>query len=69
MQKQLPIGVQNFEKIIKGNKLYVDKTTLIYRMTQEYNYVFLSHPRRFATDHPHRRQFLVREKNDREMES
>lgn len=48
MQKQLPIGVQNFEKLIKGNKLYVDKTALIYKMTQEYNYVFLSRPRRFG---------------------
>lgn len=48
MQKQLPIGVQSFEKLIKGDKLYVDKTALIYKMTQEYNYVFLSRPRRFG---------------------
>ena len=48
MQKQLPIGVHSFEKLIKGDKLYVDKTALIYKMTQEYNYVFLSRPRRFG---------------------
>ena len=48
MRKELPIGVQTFEKIIKGNCKYVDKTALIYRMTHEYSYVFLSRPRRFG---------------------
>lgn len=28
--KRYPIGVQSFEKIIKGNFLYVDKTEYIY---------------------------------------
>ena len=48
MQKQLPIGVQTFEKIVKENCMYVDKTALVYRMTHEYGYVFLSRPRRFG---------------------
>ena len=48
MQKQLPIGVQTFEKVINGNYLYVDKTALIYEMVHEYSYLFLSRPRRFG---------------------
>ncbi len=48
LQKELPIGVQTFEKIIKGNYMYIDKTALVYKMTREYSYVFLSRPRRFG---------------------
>ena len=48
MKKELPIGVQTFEKIIKGNYKYVDKTALVYKMAHEYSYVFLSRPRRFG---------------------
>ena len=48
MRKELPIGVQTFEKIIKGNYKYVDKTALVYKMAHEYSYVFLSRPRRFG---------------------
>jgi len=46
--KRLPIGIQTFENIIEEGYLYVDKTELVYRMTHEYKYVFLSRPRRFG---------------------
>ena len=47
-RRQLPAGVQTFEKMREGNYLYVDKTDLVYRLAYEYNYVFLSRPRRFG---------------------
>jgi len=43
-----PIGIQSFEKIREGGFVYVDKTALVYKMTHEYSYVFLSRPRRFG---------------------
>ena len=47
--KRCPIGIQTFEKIIKGNFLYVDKTEYIYQMAHgASNYCFLSRPRRFG---------------------
>lgn len=46
--KRLPIGIQTFENIREEGYLYVDKTALVYRMTHEYKYVFLSRPRRFG---------------------
>ena len=42
-----PISVQNFEKIVRGGYIYVDKTDLIYDLAQE-NVCFLSRPRRFG---------------------
>ncbi len=47
--KNLPIGIQTFSKIGKGNYLYVDKTELIHRlMSRGGEYFFLSRPRRFG---------------------
>jgi hypothetical protein len=46
--KRLPTGIQTFEKIREGDYLYVDKTALIYELTQNCSYVFLSRPRRFG---------------------
>ena len=47
--KLYPIGIQTFERIIKENKLYIDKTEYIYRMTHTSGtYFFLSRPRRFG---------------------
>ncbi len=43
-----PVGMPVFEQIIEENRRYVDKTELIYRMTDTYKYVFLSRPRRFG---------------------
>jgi hypothetical protein len=46
--KNLPIGVQDFEKLRKGDYLYVDKTALIYQLISTGSYYFLSRPRRFG---------------------
>ena len=46
--RKFPIGVQNFEKIRKGDFLYVDKTELIYQLVDSGSYYFLSRPRRLV---------------------
>jgi hypothetical protein len=46
--KNLPIGVQDFDKLRKGDYLYVDKTALIYKLVSSGCYYFLSRPRRFG---------------------
>ena len=43
-----PIGIQDFESIISGGYVYVDKTGLIYRLVTEGKIYFLSRPRRFG---------------------
>ena len=43
-----PVGIQEFEKIINGGYVYVDKTALIYRLVKEGSIYFLSRPRRFG---------------------
>ena len=45
---KLPIGIQNFEKLIKNNYVYVDKTAAIYNLIDQGSYYFLSRPRRFG---------------------
>lgn len=46
--KKLPIGIQNFPEIIRGNYLYVDKTEFVYKLAHFGKYYFLSRPRRFG---------------------
>ena len=46
--RKYPVDKQLFSDIINGNYVYVDKTDLVYKMTHEYQYVFLSRPRRFG---------------------
>lgn len=46
--KKLPLGIQTFEKIRKGNFVYVDKTEYISRLLQRGNYFFYARPRRFG---------------------
>lgn len=46
--QNLPIGIQNFEKIRKDGYLYVDKTALVYQLATTGSYYFLSRPRRFG---------------------
>ena len=46
--KRLPTGIQTFAEMREGDYLYVDKTALVYRLTSEHKYVFLSRPRRFG---------------------
>ena len=43
-----PIGIQTFEKLRNEGFVYVDKTSLVYKMVQEGNYYFLNRPRRFG---------------------
>ena len=49
MKKLLPISIQTFSKLRENNCVYVDKTELIYNLTQGAgNTYFLSRPRRFG---------------------
>lgn len=45
---KLPLGVASFENIRRRGRIYVDKTELIWRLTQSSNYVFFARPRRFG---------------------
>ena len=47
-QREYPIGVQSFEKIITGNYLYIDKTEYVHSLVKTGVYYFLSRPRRFG---------------------
>jgi hypothetical protein len=44
----LPKGIQSFEKIIRKNYVYIDKTRIIYDIITKGSYYFLSRPRRFG---------------------
>ena len=46
--RMLPIGIQTFEDIRKGDYIYVDKTKEINEMTKGGKFYFLSRPRRFG---------------------
>ena len=46
--KNLPIDSSDFEDLRKKNKIYVDKTDLIFEFTQNDAPIFLSRPRRFG---------------------
>jgi len=46
--KKLPIGQSSFERIIKDNRVYVDKTERIYELINSTEFNFLSRPRRFG---------------------
>ena len=47
--KLYPIGIQTFERIRQENRLYIDKTQYVYRLTHTSSaFVFLSRPRRFG---------------------
>ena len=41
-------GIADFERIRQDGRIYIDKTDLIYRLTHESQFVFLSRPRRFG---------------------
>ncbi|MDX2245374.1 MAG: AAA family ATPase [Bacteroidia bacterium] len=46
--KKYPVGIQDFERLIEGQFVYVDKTREIYDLISRGNYYFLSRPRRFG---------------------
>ena len=41
-------GIADFESILQDGRIYIDKTDLIYRLSRESKFVFLSRPRRFG---------------------
>ncbi len=48
MLKNLPIGIQTFERIRTDNYFYVDKTSYVYDLVHSGTQYFLSRPRRFG---------------------
>jgi hypothetical protein len=46
--RQLPIGIQDFEKLRTENYIYVDKTEYVYKLTRLSWPYFLGRPRRFG---------------------
>ena len=46
--RKLPVGIQDFEKLIDNQNKYVDKTEYIYRLVHTNVPYFLSRPRRFG---------------------
>ena len=46
--KKLPLGIQNFKKIVEGDYVYIDKTQYISNLINGASYYFLSRPRRFG---------------------
>ncbi|MCD7850716.1 MAG: ATP-binding protein [Parabacteroides sp.] len=46
--RKMPIGIQSFEDIRKGDYVYIDKTELIYQLVARGKPYFLSRPRRFG---------------------
>ena len=47
MMKKLPLGIENFKKIIDGNYYYIDKTDLITEIINE-QFALYTRPRRFG---------------------
>ena len=41
-------GIADFERIRQDGRIYIDKTDLIYKLSHESQFVFLSRPRRFG---------------------
>ena len=48
LERKLPIGIQTFEDIRRGNYLYVDKTSILWQIINTGKPYFLSRPRRFG---------------------
>ena len=48
IRRRYPVGIQTFERIINEKQVYIDKTDLVWNLTNMSKYVFLSRPRRFG---------------------
>ena len=48
LERRYPVGIQTFERLREDNYVYIDKTDLVWKMTRESPFVFLSRPRRFG---------------------
>ena len=46
--KKLPVGIQDFKKLIEGDYLYIDKTKYLFDLIDKSAPSFLSRPRRFG---------------------
>ena len=46
--RRYPVGIQTFERLRKEGYVYIDKTDLMWSMTRESPFVFLSRPRHFG---------------------
>lgn len=46
--RRYPIGIQNFERLRDDKYVYVDKTSLVYKLANSNTTYFLSRPRRFG---------------------
>ena len=46
--REMPIGIQDFEKLRNDNYVYVDKTQFVYKLTRTSRPYFLGRPRRFG---------------------
>lgn len=47
-RQKYPVGIETFSEIIEGGYAYVDKSEVIYRLSEAGKYFFLSRPRRFG---------------------
>lgn len=47
-RRKYPVGIQTFSEIIEKGYVYVDKTDLVWQLTDYAKYIFLSRPRRFG---------------------
>jgi len=48
LARKLPVGIQDFEKLLTNNFVYVDKTQYVYQLAQFGAPYFLARPRRFG---------------------
>ncbi|MBQ6155509.1 MAG: AAA family ATPase [Bacteroidales bacterium] len=46
--RKYPVGIQTFSRLREEGYFYIDKTDLVWKMTKESPFVFLSRPRRFG---------------------
>ena len=46
--RKYPVGIQTFERLIKEDYMYIDKTDLVWQLAHYATYIFLSRPRRFG---------------------
>ena len=47
-ERRYPVGIQTFERVIKDDYIYIDKTDLVWKLAHLSPFVFLSRPRRFG---------------------
>ena len=47
-ERRYPIGIQTFSRIIREGYVYIDKTDLVWELTQYAKFIFMSRPRRFG---------------------